>query len=162
TFSVANGKAITVTDIESPRLLVVLLVQNGILSLPNTTGLQFPDPASLNNSAHVTFYADNPAEANAALDGLVFTPDPNYNGTVYSNVWVQDMTVVSSYPVTASAWVPITVTPVNDAPVAADDSYAVQAGVPFVTTPYYGGGNPGVLANDRDVEWDPLSAILVT
>src|SRR5439155_3574865 len=94
---------------------------------------------------------------------LVFTPDPNYNGSVYFNVWVQDLTVVSSYPVTASAPVPITITPVNDAPVATDDSYAVQGGVPFVTTPYYGGGNsPGVLVNDRDPEWDLLSAVLVT
>src|SRR5262249_3582267 len=65
TFSTANGNAFTVTDIESPRLLVVLLVQNGILTLPFTTGLEFPDPASLNGTAHVTFYADDPAEANA-------------------------------------------------------------------------------------------------
>src|SRR5439155_24726742 len=39
TFSTANGKAITITDIESPPLLVVLLAQNGILSLPNAAGL---------------------------------------------------------------------------------------------------------------------------
>src|SRR5262249_48349280 len=74
TFSPATGNAITFSDPESPRLLVVLLVQNGILSLQNTAGLTFPDPASPNNSAHVTFYADTPAAANAALDGLVFTP----------------------------------------------------------------------------------------
>src|SRR5262249_18248374 len=137
TFSTANGKAITVTDIESPRVLVVLLSQNGILTLASTAGLEFPDPTSLNNRPRITFYAHNPAAANAALDGLVFTPDPNYNGSVYFNVWVQDMTVVSLYPVTSSASVPITVTPVNDAPVAMDDSYTVPAGLPFITTPYY-------------------------
>src|SRR5262249_50900183 len=139
TFSSANGKAITITDIESPRVLVSVFVQNGILTLATTAGLTFPDPQSLNNTAHVTFYADNPAVANAALAGLVFTPDPNFNGSVYFNVWVQDMSVVSSYPVTASAYLTITVTPVNDPPVAADDSYAVTAGVPFITMPYYYG-----------------------
>ena len=163
TFSAANNTAITITDIESPRLEVVLLAQNGILSLPNTAGLEFPDPASLNNTAHIAFDADNPAEANAALDGLVFTPAANYNGSVYFNVWVQDLSVVSSYPVTASASTTITVTPVNDAPVAVDDGYAVQAGVPFVTAPYsYGGNIPGVLANDQDVDGDQLTAAVVS
>src|SRR5262249_34498785 len=132
--------------------------------LGNAAGLEFPDPASLNNSPRVTFYADDPAEANAALDGMVFTPNPNYNGLVYFNVMVQDTTFVS-FPMTASAYTYITVTPVNDAPVAVDDSYAVTAGVPFVTTPYYypgSGSNPGVLVNDSDVEWSPLSATVVT
>ncbi len=43
-------------------------------------------------------------------------------------------TIVVSFPMNAFAYVPITVTPVNDAPVAVDDIYAVEAGVPFVTT----------------------------
>src|SRR5262249_17181574 len=69
-----------------------------------------------------------------------------------------------SYSVSASAFVPLTVTSVNDVPVAADDSYAVQAGMPLITMPYYsGGGNAlGVLANDQDADWDPLTAILVS
>src|SRR5262249_61814130 len=121
--------------------LVSLLVKNGNLTLPSTAGLEFPDPNSVNNSPYITFYADNPAEANAALDGLVFTPDANYNGSVYFNFWVQDTTIVS-YPVTASASVPITVTPINDAPVAVNDTYLVQSGVPFVTT--LGGGGNGL------------------
>ncbi len=74
TFSAANGNAITIFDIESPRVLVALLVQNGILTLPSTAGLEFPDPQNLNNSPSVVFIADDPAEANAALNGLIFTP----------------------------------------------------------------------------------------
>src|SRR5262245_45910505 len=67
-FSVAGGNAFTVIDPESPRVLVDLLTQDGILTLPSTAGLEFPNPAHINNSPSITFYADNPAEANAALD----------------------------------------------------------------------------------------------
>ena len=88
TFSAANGNAITMTDIESPRVLVALLVQDGILTLPSTAGLEFPYPESTNNSPSITFYADNPAEANAALDGLVFTPATDFNGTASLDVLV--------------------------------------------------------------------------
>src|SRR5262249_43412721 len=41
TFSAANGTAITVTDLDYPRVLVALLVQDGILTLSGTAGLEF-------------------------------------------------------------------------------------------------------------------------
>ena len=47
----------------------------------------------------------------------------------------------------APATVTITVQPVNDTPVAADDSYAGDPGVPFVVTT-----GQGLLANDTDVD----------
>src|SRR5205823_907358 len=49
-----------------------------------------------------------------------------------------------------------TVTAVNDAPVAVDDSYSTAEDTPLVVTA------PGVLGNDTDVEGDPLVAVLVT
>src|SRR5204862_88028 len=53
--------------------------------------------------------------------------------------------------------VTITVTPVNDAPVAAnDDSYTTPEDTQLTVSA------PGVLANDSDVDSDPLSTILVT
>jgi VCBS repeat-containing protein len=161
TFAAATGNAITITDLESPPVLVALLVQNGILTLPSTDGLEFPDPGSVNNSPSITFYADDPAEANAALDGLVFTPDPDFHGWVYLSLLVRDTTVVS-YPMEAYGSVSITVTPVNDAPVAVDDSYVVEAGEPFVTTLGGGGDGVGVLMNDQDADGDLLSAVLVS
>ena len=131
TFSAANGNAFTVIDIESPRVLVALLVQDGILTLPSTAGLEFPDPESINNSPSITFYADNPAEANAALDGLIFTPNAELQRPGLSRRlgpghdlrlptrWTRSPTCRSPSP------------PVNDAPVAVDDIYAAEAGVPF-------------------------------
>jgi len=161
TFSSAGGNAFTVADVESPRVIVDLLVQDGILTLPSTAGLEFPEPGSINNSPSIRFYADNPAEANAALDGLVFTPNANFNGQVYLTLLVRDTTILFP-PVDAFAYTQITVTPVNDAPVAADDFYDVEAGVPFVTTLGGGGSGVGVLMNDQDADFDPLSAVLVS
>src|SRR2546430_9622291 len=56
-----------------------------------------------------------------------------------------------------SATVTITVTPVNDAPVAAnDDSYTTPEDTQLTVSA------PGVLANDSDVDGDALSAVLVS
>src|SRR5207247_6908731 len=60
-----------------------------------------------------------------------------------------------------NATVSITVTPVNDAPgtsggVVADDSYTTPEDTTLTVAA------PGVLANDTDVDGDPLTAILVT
>ncbi len=53
--------------------------------------------------------------------------------------------------------VTITVTPRNDAPVAAAESYTVDEGETLTVD-----AAQGVLANDSDVENDPLTAVLVT
>jgi hypothetical protein len=50
----------------------------------------------------------------------------------------------------------ITVTPVNDAPVAVDDAYQVAKNKVLSVNA------PGVLSNDSDVEHSPLTAILVS
>jgi gliding motility-associated-like protein len=60
--------------------------------------------------------------------------------------------LLDSAPVTVS----ITVTPVNDAPVAVADSYTVAEGATLTVD------IPGVLANDTDAENNTLKSILVT
>src|SRR5262249_41723268 len=50
----------------------------------------------------------------------------------------------------------ITVTPVNDAPVAVNDSYSTNQNTTLTVAA------PGVLANDSDVDGDALTTILVT
>jgi VCBS repeat-containing protein len=161
TFSTAGGNAFSVADVESPRVIVDLLVQEGILTLPSTAGLEFPEPGSMNNSPSIRFYADNPAEANAALDGLIFTPDANFNGQTNLTLLVRDTTILYP-PVDAFAYTQITVNAVNDAPVAVDDSYAAEAGAPFFATLEGGGHGLGVLTNDQDVDWDTITAVLVS
>src|SRR5262249_39283892 len=54
------------------------------------------------------------------------------------------------------ATVSITVRPVNDAPVARNDSFATDEDTALTVAA------PGVLGNDTDVDGDPLKAILVS
>src|SRR5206468_1096202 len=54
------------------------------------------------------------------------------------------------------ATVTLTVTAVNDAPVANNDAYTTAEDTPLTVTA------PGVLANDTDVDGDSLTAILVS
>ena len=97
----------------------------------------------------------NPSHGTLTLnsDGsLVYMPALNFNGVDSFTYKASDGQAQSGV-----ATVTITVTPINDAPVAAnDDSY---------TTPedtQLNGDAPGVLANDSDVDGDALSAVLVT
>jgi hypothetical protein len=136
------------------------MVQEGILTLQNTAGLEFPYPETTNNSPQITFYADNPAEANAALDGLVFTPNANFNGQVYLSLFVQEIGIFP--PMEAFDYTQITITAVNDAPVAVDDFYEAEAGAPFWATLGGGGNGLGVLMNDHDVDMEMLTAVLVS
>ena len=93
--------------------------------------------------------------ADGSLSGtapnLTYTPDPDFNGSDSFTFKVNDGTVDS-----APATVSISVSPVNDPPVAVDDAYAVDEDTSLDVT------SPGVLANDSDVDGDALTAILVS
>jgi len=82
---------------------------------------------------------------------LTYTPDPNYIGSDSFTFKVNDGTVDSNI-----ATVTITVTPVNDAPIAVDDAYSLDEDTVLVIAA------PSVLTNDTDVECGPLTSVLVT
>jgi VCBS repeat-containing protein len=86
-----------------------------------------------------------------ANGSFTYIPNPNFNG-------IDSFTYVASDGIDNSsvANVTIVVNPVNDAPIALDDNYTTNEDVPL-TIPAL-----GVLANDSDIENDPLTAILVT
>ena len=50
----------------------------------------------------------------------------------------------------------LSINPVNDAPVASDDTYTVDEGATLNVS------MPGVIGNDVDVDGDPLSATVLT
>src|SRR5207244_345586 len=82
---------------------------------------------------------------------LTYTPAANYNGPDSFTFKANDGTVDSS-----AATVSITVTAVNDPPVAANDSYAATEDTVLTIAA------PGVLANDSDVDGHPLTSRAVT
>ena len=79
---------------------------------------------------------------------VTFTPALNFNGTAGFNYAISD-----GNGGTASAHVTVTVTPVNDNPVAVNDTATTPANTPVTIA---------VLANDSDVDGDALTVTAVT
>jgi VCBS repeat-containing protein len=98
---------------------------------------------------------DGPAHGTLTFnaDGsFTYTPDADFNGTDGFTYTVNDGTDDS-----AVAAVTITVNPVNDPPVGASDSYSTAVDAPLNVN-----AASGVLANDSDVDGDPLAVTLVS
>ena len=96
--------------------------------------------------------AVGPASGSLILnpDGsFIYTPDADFNGADSFTYTANDASLGSNI-----ATVSITVNPVNDAPVATDDAYAIDEDTPLVVAA------PGVLLNDTDVDGDSLTAVL--
>ena len=106
------------------------------------------------DNANLTFaVVDAPANGTLGTisDGTVtYTPNLNFNGSDTFTFKANDGVVDSNV-----ATVSITIAPVNDAPIAADDSYA-NANTTLIVS------RPGVLINDTDIDGDALSTVLVT
>jgi VCBS repeat-containing protein len=77
-----------------------------------------------------------------------YTPDPDFHGTDSFTITVSD-----GNGGTVDVTIPVIVTPVNDAPVAADDTVPVSEDTPVT-------GN--VLGNDSDIDGDTLSVTQFT
>jgi len=83
---------------------------------------------------------------------FTYTPDPNFHGSDQFTYVARD-----DFGVSQTATVTITVTPVNDPPQAAGDSYSIVQDGTLVVPP-----GQGVLANDTDADGDNLTATLVS
>lgn len=81
TFSAANSNQISVADADvlNNPVTVMLSVDNGTLTLSQTTGLTF---TTGDGTADATMtFLGTLADINAALNGLIFTPNPGFVGT---------------------------------------------------------------------------------
>src|SRR5206468_11091911 len=87
---------------------------------------------------------------NANTGAVTYTPNTNYNGPDSFRFTVSDGSLL------ATGLVSITVTSVNDAPVANSDSYSLFKNT-TLSVPV-----SGVLTNDTDPDGDLLTALLVT
>lgn len=82
---------------------------------------------------------------------ITFTPNPNFFGTD-TFVFVANNRIEDSNQAT----IILDIQPVNDGPVAQNDSYGIEQNQILEVAA------PGVLENDSDVEIDPLIAVLVS
>lgn len=85
-----------------------------------------------------------------ANGGFTYTPNANFNGSDSFTYRAAD-----NFSTGNVATVTITITPVNDPPVANNDNYATLEDVPLVVPVA-----SGILTNDTDVEGNSLKAVL--
>jgi len=167
---VTNTLRLIVTPVDDDPRLVSPLPDRTLAedSLPLVFDLSpdfFFDPDVINGD-FLTFSAtsSNTNVANVVIQGnkLQLTLVPNASGQTMISVVATDTTGRS----VSDSFV-LTVTPVNDGPIAVPDSYATPQGVTLVTTDPLGiltatSLDDGVLANDRDPEGDGMTASIVT
>ncbi len=140
TFSSAAGNAVAVSDPEAgngtgvPQ--VTLAAADGTLTLASTNGLTFTTGNGTGNGVMV--FTGTQAAIDASLNGLIFTPTPDFYGVATLAISTNDR---NSPAKTASNLVTIFLTEVAQSPVAVND-YANTAANSSVTIP--------VLANDYD------------
>ena len=128
---------VSVADIDSSALTTTLNVSSGILNVTAGAGV------TGNGSASVSI-AGTAAQINAALAGLAYTGNLDFNGGDILTVVTDDGTA------TDTDTIAITVNPVNDAPALnLDADSSTTGGVDYLTT--FTDGGPAVAIVDTDV-----------
>jgi Bacterial Ig-like domain/Passenger-associated-transport-repeat/Bacterial Ig domain len=127
-FSAANGNAIVVSDVDGGSGIetVTLFVSHGTMSLGSTAHLQ-----GVIDNTSVVILSGTIADLNLALEGTLYTPTANYNGSDQLTITIADNGNTGSgfNPLFHSETVAITVTPVNDAPTVTGGTVATLAAV---------------------------------
>ena len=132
---------VSVADIDSSALTTTLSVLSGILNVIDDAGAGAVVTGNGTASVIITGTA---AEINAALVGLAYTGNPNFNGPDTLTVETSDATA------TDTDIIAITVNPVNDAPVLnLDADSSTTGGVDYLTA--FTDGGPAVEIVDTDV-----------
>ena len=156
-FSIANGNSISVSDVDADEaeLLVTLSATHGVLTLAQKTGLTFLSGDG--TSGRTMVFTGHQDAVNAALDGLRYLPDLNFNGTASVNVTVDDQGANGlGGPQGDSSTITITINPVNDAPLGQGHQYGMRQGDVLIVD-----AGTGVLVGASDVDPDVLTAVLV-
>jgi VCBS repeat-containing protein len=146
---------ITIDPVNDPPL-----ANDDYYTTDEDTTLIVPEPGILTNDTDLENDSLTAVLVNGVSEGTLtfytngsfkYSPDSNYFGSDSFTYRAYDGLVVSNI-----ATVHLTVTSVNDPPVANDDYYNVNEDTTLTVSA------PGVLQNDTDVEDDSLTAILIT
>src|SRR5439155_871971 len=125
-FSAGGPGEISVSDVDlgSNALQVTLTATNGTITLASLTGLSFSfsdgnGASAGDGTADTTMtFRGSLADVNAALDGLAYSPNANFNGSASLTITSNDRGFTGSGGAkTDTDVVAITVDAVNDAPV---------------------------------------------
>jgi VCBS repeat-containing protein len=147
--------SLTITNINRAP---VALADN--YTLGKNTSLTIPSPGVLSNDSDADGDAitavkiSDPAHGTVALNangGFIYTPATNYFGADSFTYQATDGTSNS-----ATATVSLSITNINRAPVANNDSYGLNKSTVLTVT------SPGVLSNDTDADGDTITAIKAT
>ncbi|HEX8200129.1 MAG TPA: Ig-like domain-containing protein, partial [Isosphaeraceae bacterium] len=125
-FSAGTGNAISIADVDAgtAEVEVHLVVTNGTLTFAWIAGLSFTSGDGTGDAGMI--FRGTIAAINAALDGLRFQPTPDFNGMATLTITTDDLgNTGAGGPLSDTDSVTITVSPVNDAPAAVDDSLSV-------------------------------------
>ncbi len=123
TFNAANNNLVWILDRDAGALemKVRLEVANGTVSLNGTTGLTLD--IGTGSSDAVVEVRGSLTDINTALDGMVFTPTGDFAGIASVRILTDDQgNSGSGGALTDDDTINITVTPVNDAPLAVADT----------------------------------------
>jgi len=132
------------------------VAEDNLLTVSAANGVLANDSDPVEGDLLTAVLASGPANGALTLnaDGsFSYMPNPDFNGVDSFTYQAQDTGLA---PLSNVAKVTITVTPVNDAPVAASDAYSVDEDDALSVAALN-----GVLANDSDAEGDSFTAVQV-
>lgn len=161
TLVLASGGAgaLSVADADASTLQVTLSVQDGVVTLAQTTGISFTTGDGAGDG--VMTFTGTVAAINAALDGLTFEPDAGFSGIASVSLTTSDLGGTGTGGTLTDTDIQyIVVDGVNDAPTAvADTAVAVEAGGAANGSP---GTNPtgNVLTNDTDPDTGDAKTVI--
>jgi Bacterial Ig domain len=131
TLTFAGATGITFSDVDAGTVgeqTVTLTVTNGKLTLGTTAGLA----GLTGNGTSTVSFAGTLAEINAAVAGLIYAPNANFNGADTLVITQTDDGLDQGNATTNGVLsatvrnVPITITSVNDAPAGADNTVSID------------------------------------
>ncbi|MES2422806.1 MAG: Ig-like domain-containing protein [Pseudomonadota bacterium] len=142
-----TSATVSVTVLPANPPVITIGTAGGAVSTPEDMAVASQVIATDSNGNPLTFsMGSNPANGTVVVNPngtYTYTPNANFNGSDSFTITVSNGI---NTPVTTT--VRVTVTPVNDAPVANNDTVNVPAGTPSTIA---------VLGNDTDVEGNPLT-----
>ena len=133
-FSTGNGNAVSIADADAGGndVTVLLAADSGVLTLFTTTGLSFTVGDGTADDAMI--FSGTIDEINAALNGLIYHGNLNFNGSETISITTHDQGNTPPPFETDVDVINLTVDPVNDAPAGTDDTVTATDGVAYTFT----------------------------